>query len=88
MSVQAKIHCINCDNDYYVYERNLSRNQIMNCPHCDCVMDETMWHSICDAIGSVMDINYHFLKYHNERNEDLFQVSIENCYVPLNKFKK
>ncbi|KIN81951.1 hypothetical protein [Clostridium botulinum] len=87
MSTQAKIHCMNCDCDYYIYWNKISKDQIISCPHCDSEIDQTMWDMIIHAMGALHDVNYHFLKYHNERNEDLFQVSIEEYYVPLNKFK-
>ena len=87
MSTQCKIHCYNCDNDYYVYSRGLRRDNIMDCPHCDAKMDDTMRGMIVDAILSVDEANRHFIKYHEERHEDLFGISIENINVPIEKFR-
>lgn len=87
MATQAKIHCFNCDHDYFVYWFGISRDKIINCPHCDATMDSTMWNQIVDSLGTVHDTNYHFMKYHHERNEDLFEVSIENVHVPIEKFR-
>lgn len=87
MSTQAKIHCFNCNADYYIYWDGISKDKIIDCPHCDATIDEHMWEQIVNAMGSVHDVNYHFAKYHGERNEDFFQISIENYYVPSEKFK-
>lgn len=87
MSTQAKIHCFNCNCDYYVYWDGINRDKIINCPHCDAKIDKHMWNSIIDAMGTVHDVNYHFRKYNSERNEDLFEISVENYRVPNNKFR-
>jgi hypothetical protein len=87
MSTQAKIHCFNCDCTYYAYWDGIDKNKIINCPHCDATMDETMWNSLINAMGAVHDLNYHFVKYNSERNEDLFEVNIENFHVPSEKFR-
>lgn len=87
MSTQAKIHCHNCGNDYYVYWSEMNKQHIVNCPHCDAKMDAKMWEHIIDAMGTVNDLNYHFRKYHEERSEDLFSVSIESIDVPDKAFR-
>lgn len=87
MSTQCKIHCHNCGKDYYVYERGINHEEIQNCPHCDAKMDSVMWKMIVDAILSVADVNYHFRKYNSERNEDLFDISIENVHIQPDKFR-
>lgn len=87
MSTQAKIHCFNCDSTYYVYWDGINRDKIISCPHCDAEIDKKMWKKIVNAMGTVNDLNYHFRKYHDERNEDLFEVSIENVHVPKEKFR-
>lgn len=87
MSTQAKIHCFNCDGTYHVYWSGISKENIVNCPHCDATIDEIMWHRIVNALGTLNDVNYHFRKYHDERGEDLFEVSLENFHVPAEKFR-
>lgn len=87
MSTQAKIHCFNCDSTYHVYWAGIDRERIINCPHCDAKMDQDMWERIVHAMGTVHDLNYHFRKYHGERNEDLFEVAVENVHVPNEKFR-
>ena len=42
---------------------------------------------IIDAMGTLNDVNYHFRKYNSERDEDLFEVAIENYHVPNSKFR-
>ena len=87
MSAQCKIHCYNCGNDYYIYRSGLDHDKIVNCPHCDATMDAKMWNMIVDAVYTVDEVNYHFRKYNGERNEDLFDISVENVNVPLEKFR-
>jgi hypothetical protein len=87
VSTQAKIHCFNCDCNYYVYWSGISRDKIISCPHCDAEIDSKMWNMIVNALGTLNDVNYHFRKYNQERNEDLFEVSVENYHVPFEKFK-
>lgn len=87
MSTQAKVHCFNCGCTYYVYWSGIDRDKIINCPHCDATMDEHMWNMLVNAMGTVNEVNYHFRKYNSERNEDLFEVDIENVHVPNEKFR-
>ncbi|MCU7201452.1 hypothetical protein [Turicibacter sanguinis] len=87
MSTQAKIHCFNCDAIYTVYWSGISKNHVINCPHCDAKIDEHMWNELINAMGTLNDVNAHFRKYHNERGEDLFEVSLENFHVPDEKFR-
>lgn len=46
-----------------------------------------MWEKIVDAMSTVHDVNYHFRRYHDERQEDLFGVSVENVHVPNENFR-
>lgn len=87
MSTQARIHCMNCDSTYYVYWTGISREKIVHCPHCDARIEEKMWERVVEAMGAVHNVNYHFLKYKGEYDEDLFEVSVEHVHVPLEKFR-
>lgn len=88
MSTTAKILCKNCENQFHVYWNNLkSEEEQLRCPHCLTVMDEKMSRDVINALATVHDLNYHFQKYHSERGEPLFSVSIEETYVPANKFR-
>lgn len=86
-SVSAKIHCHNCENDFYVYWVGLTHDQLKGCPHCGSRIDETMRNSIVGAIGAVYDTNYHFKKYHEEGDEDLFSIDVLTTIIPDEKFK-
>ena len=81
-SFQAKIHCHKCNHDYYVYRSNLQHNVPVNCPNCDSKIDDMMWNMLVDAALTVDEVNYHFRKYHSERNEDLFCLSVECTNSP------
>lgn len=87
MSTQCRIHCFNCDKDYYVYERGIDFKQIVDCPHCDAKMDSIMWKKVVEAILTTSEANTHFVKYHSERGEDLFGISVENVHVPSDNFR-
>lgn len=87
LSAQCKIHCFNCGCDYYVYKSEMRKDHIVNCPHCDAKMDEHMWENVINAVYTVDEVNYHFRKYHGERNEDQFSINVENYEVPLEKFR-
>lgn len=87
MSTQAKIHCHNCGCNYYVYWSGLNRNKIINCPHCFAKIDKTMWDNLINAMSAVENLNSDFIKYNADRNENLFDVSIENVYVPADKLQ-
>lgn len=87
MSTQCKIHCHNCNNNYYVYSRSVQRNIIANCPYCNARMDYTIWNMLIDTIFSIDDINNRFQKHHSEQGEDLFSVSIKSIDVPPEKIK-
>lgn len=85
MSTTAKILCKNCDNHFEIYW-NAMPSQI-KCPHCLSEMSENMVKQVRNAIGTVHDVNAHFRKYHSEREESLFEVSIQEIYVPTHKVR-
>ena len=87
MGTQAKIHCCNCGNYYFVYWAGIRKDAIVGCPHCDATMDNDTWEHVVDAMGTVNELNYISRKQHLEYNEDQFCVSIENVEVPLEKFR-
>jgi len=57
------------------------------CPHCLTEMSENMVKQVKNAIGAVHDVNSQFRKNHVEREEPLFEVSIEEIFVPAHKFR-
>ncbi|MDU6274034.1 MAG: hypothetical protein E6590_12825 [Clostridiales bacterium] len=87
MTTKAKIKCFNCNNTYEVYKSEVRKEHIVHCPYCDAKMDNRMWEAIIRAIYTVGEVNYLFRKYHQEREEDLFQVDIEQIYVPYEKYR-
>lgn len=88
VSTAANILCKNCDNRFIVYFSSInSGDRQFKCPHCLVEMDEKMSKDVIHALATVHDLNYHFKKYHSEHQEPLFSVSIEETYVPANKFR-
>lgn len=39
-------------------------------------MDTDMWNMVVNATYAVNDVNNHFQKYHSEREENLFYLSV------------
>ena len=74
----VRIHCFTCNKEYLLNSEDISTNDIHNCPHCNAKIDKQMWDMIIHAMNTINDVNGHFKKYHNERQENLFSISIEN----------
>ena len=82
MSVCAKILCGNCGYEFLAYSWSDSENpKAFDCPKCFTSMDEEMKQQVFHAMNAVRDINQHFRKYHLERKEPLFVVSVEG--IPI-----
>lgn len=86
MTTVAKIKCCNCDNSFSVYWTSFPKEAIQ-CPHCFATMDEHMSEKTKNVLGAVNDVNYHFLKYQEERNEHRFEINIEEVHVPPAQFR-
>ena len=84
MSTFAKIKCKKCNNSFDIYWNDMP-NSPYKCPHCFAQIDEHMSEQLKNAIGTVWDLNYHFKKYANERNEPDFSVDIINVEIPADK---
>lgn len=82
MIAQCKIHCYQCDNDYYVYKASAQKDNVANCPHCGAIMNKTMWEMVISAIYVVDEVNCTFRKYHSDRGENLFSINVENILIP------
>lgn len=77
LSTRCKIHCCKCGNDFYIYRNTMLLEQLQ-CPHCLTKMDETMSHSVQSAINTVDEINRDFIKYHDDRNDPQFVISVDS----------
>lgn len=86
MATRADITCKNCDNTFPVFWNNFTKQLPLSCPYCDKKIDEKMTEMIKHALGTTWEVNYHFRKYHGERNEPLFTVDIKDVFVPIEKF--
>lgn len=75
INTKAKIHCHTCGKDFDIYFTGT--NKLDFCPHCGAIIDETMRKAIFDSMGYVQDTNQHFYKYHLERKEPMFTISVE-----------
>lgn len=81
ITAEAKVYCHSCGKEFSIHWIGLSRDSINMCPHCGAEIDETMRDSIVDAMAAVMDTNQHSYKYHLERREPLFTVSVLGIYA-------
>ncbi|POZ56205.1 hypothetical protein LYSIN_00988 [Lysinibacillus sphaericus] len=86
MATRADITCKNCENTFQVFWNDFSKQLPLGCPYCDRTIDETMTEMIKNALGTAWEVNYHFRKYHEERDEALFTVDIKDVFVPIDKF--
>jgi DNA-directed RNA polymerase subunit RPC12/RpoP len=86
MATRADITCKNCDNTFQVFWHEFTKQLPLSCPYCSKEIDETMTEMLKRALGTTWEVNYHFRKYHEERNEPLFVVNISDVYVPIEKF--
>ncbi|KHD86342.1 hypothetical protein NG54_03205 [Heyndrickxia ginsengihumi] len=86
MATRADITCKNCENTFHVFWNNFEKQLPLECPYCSKEIDETMTEMIKNALGTTWEANYHFRKYHQERNEPLFTVNIVDVFVPIDKF--
>lgn len=74
MMTTAKLLCCQCDNKFPL---NLNvKPESITCPYCQVKMAEDMIEKVYQAALTVSDLNYHFKKYNNERNEELFQLEV------------
>jgi DNA-directed RNA polymerase subunit RPC12/RpoP len=76
-----EIKCLQCNNDFVVSEEQLS--ETIKCPFCGIKMDDKSREDMKNAILHLKDINYHFKKYHSERDEPLFQVGTKAMDIKL-----
>jgi DNA-directed RNA polymerase subunit RPC12/RpoP len=85
MATRADLKCENCGHTFQVFWNRFEKQLPLECPYCSKEIDETMTEMIKNALGSVWEVNYHFRKYHGERNEPLFTVSVTDVFVPADK---
>jgi len=79
INTKAKIHCHSCRKEFELYWTGLSK--VDHCPHCGSAIDEIMWNSIVSSMAQVQDTNHHFYKYHLERKEPMFTISVDGLYT-------
>ncbi len=87
MATKARITCKNCDNTFDVFWTGFSEKQIIECPYCDCELDKRFNAYLKHALGSTWELNKELRKSHQERGTDLFEISIDEIHVPIEKFK-
>ncbi|TPR43189.1 hypothetical protein DY124_06325 [Apilactobacillus micheneri] len=75
------LKCFQCGNSFTISEDQL--NSELRCPFCRSKMDEESRKDLKDAVLHLKDINYHFKKFHAEREETLFQASVNAMEVHL-----
>lgn len=77
----AEIKCMYCGNTFPIslYKKPSS----ISCIFCLAKVEDDMIEKIYNAALTVADLNHHFIKYHEERNEDLFQLHITTKEVAL-----
>ena len=77
----AELKCLHCGNTFPIsmYDKPKS----ISCIFCLAKVEDDMIDKIYNAALTVADLNSHFIKYHDERNEDLFQLHFTTQEVAL-----
>ncbi|MGT2866629.1 hypothetical protein [Streptococcus fryi] len=77
----AELQCMYCGNAFPI---NLyAKPESINCLYCLARVENDMIDKIYNAALTVADLNSHFIKYNQERNEDLFQLHLTTQEVAL-----
>lgn len=77
----ASLSCGNCGNEFPLNAS--SQPESITCPYCQTKMSDDMIGQVYDALLTVGDVNYHFIKYQQERDEALFQLNVKSQEVKL-----
>lgn len=77
----GKLQCYQCGNKFPV---NLNhRPDSIDCPYCQNTVPEDMINDILEAASAVVDLNRRLLKYHFQRDENLFGLEVTPQEVDL-----
>lgn len=77
----ATLTCFQCSNAFPVNANKTPEH--ITCPFCQVAMADDMIKEVYDALLTVADLNYHFLKYQSDRGESLFQLNVRSQEVKL-----
>ncbi len=81
-----RVRCFHCGGRFELYSRDMNHDgKPPMCPHCLSRMDGKQWGRLIDAYFTISEVNKDFRKYHEERDEPLFQVELRNHYVKPGK---
>lgn len=77
----AELKCFHCGKTFPIsmYKQPNS----ISCIFCLAKIEDDMIDKIYNAALTVADLNSHFIKYSQERNEDLFQLHLTTQEVTL-----
>lgn len=84
----AQLVCYQCENKFPI---NLNfKPKEVTCPFCQRSMASDMIEDLFTAAGTVSDLNYHFIKYHQERDESLFslEISSQELNLPVDNIRQ
>ena len=71
-----KIHCDYCNQNYDVYERDMTSKSARQCPHCGSKIDGDIWRDIAiPAFKSAIMLNWAMMNDHVENHRPLFTAS-------------
>ena len=77
----AFLNCGQCTNSFPI-NLNIKPETII-CPFCQTVMTSDMIQEVYRTALTVADLNYHFKKYADERNEPSFSLTVAPREVSL-----
>ena len=87
MATRMTVKCKNCNNEFYLFWHTFDINTEICCPYCDCVFPKEHNEYIKSALGTAWELNYKTRSMHEEGSCDLFEFSIDEIHVPIEKFK-
>ena len=81
------VKCKNCNNDFYIFADFFKSNSDISCPYCDAVLPKKYMSYVENAFNSLRELNYQIRSRHEDGICDLFEFSVEDVFVPIEKFK-
>jgi hypothetical protein len=81
------VKCKNCNNSFYIFWNGYDETKPIECPYCDCKLDQSYNRYIKDALGTTCELNSKIRSSHEDGYCDWFEFNIEEIYVPIEKFK-
>lgn len=81
------VKCHNCKNTFYIFSDFFKSDADIRCPYCNAFLPNKYTPYVENAFNSLRELNYKVRSKHADERCDLFEFSIEEVFVPIEKFK-